>query len=334
MSPGSIRRVAIALIMVATTGGCIAQPATPESPSSPRVATPDPRAIGTGTTYPPTTNGATDPRTTTGVVPDQILVGAGDIASCRSSGDEATASLLDRIPGTVFTAGDNAYSDGSPSDFDDCYQSSWGRHRSRTRPAPGNHDYHTSGAKGYFDYFGPRAGDPGKGYYSYDLGGWHVVVINSNCAEIGGCHTGSAQERWLRADLAASAKPCTVAYWHHPLFTSGRRHGPSIEMRPITQALYDHGAEIVVAGHNHNYERFAPQDPSGRLDEARGIRAFVAGTGGRSHYSFGDIQPNSEVRNGDTYGVLKLTLKPDGYEWEFVPEAGKRFTDSGSGSCH
>jgi hypothetical protein len=265
---------------------------------------------------------------------DPVLVGAGDIASCRSTGDEATASLLDGISGTVFTTGDNAYGNGSSSDFRECYGPSWGRHLPRTRPAPGNHDYKTPGARGYFQYFGSRAGDPDKGYYSYDLGSWHVVVINSNCAEVRGCHAGSAQERWLRTDLAASSKQCTAAYWHHPLFTSGSRHRPSTEMRPIFQALYDHRAEIVVTGHNHNYERFAPQDPDGRLDAARGIAAFVAGTGGRSHYRFGQVQPNSEVRGGDTYGVLKLTLKPRRYDWEFIPEVGKSFTDSGSGRCH
>jgi len=263
-----------------------------------------------------------------------VLVGAGDIASCSSGGDEQTADLLDGIPGTVFTAGDIAYPDGSAANFADCYNPTWGRHKARTRPAPGNHEYLTPGAAGYFGYFGTAAGPPATGYYSYDLGDWHIVVINSNCSKIGGCQAGSAQETWLRADLAASTKTCTAAIWHHPLFTSGANHAPATEMLPIFQALYDAGAEVVITGHNHQYERFAPQDPAGVLDLPRGIRHFVAGTGGASHYGFGPAAPNSEVRNGDTYGVLKLTLRTDGYDFEFVPEAGKTFTDSGSGTCH
>jgi acid phosphatase type 7 len=199
---------------------------------------------------------------------------------------------------------------------------------------PGNHEYRVPGARGYFGYFGAVAGQPGKGYYSYDLGAWHVVAINSNCSEVGGCDAGSAQETWLRQDLAATAKPCTVAYWHHPLFTSGAEHGPATKMLPIYQALYDHGAELVISGHNHQYERFAPQAPNGELDQARGIRSFVVGTGGARLYEFDAPMPNSEVRNSDTYGVLKLTLKANGYDWAFIPEAGKTFTDSGSGSCH
>lgn len=285
---------------------------------------------------PPSTTTTTAPTTTTTAPPpgDQVLVGAGDIAGCSTSGDEATANLLDGIGGTVFTAGDNVYDSGTASEFANCYDPTWGRHKARTRPSAGNHDYNTANATGYYGYFGTAAGDPAKGYYSYDLGSWHVVAINSNCSTIGGCGTGSAQETWLRQDLAASTKPCTVAYWHHPLFTSGANHSNATAMRPIFQALYDFDAEVVVSGHNHNYERFAPQNPTGGFDVAQGIREFVAGTGGRSHYGFGATQPNSEVRNGDTYGVLKLTLKANGYDWQFVPEAGKTFTDSGSGTCH
>ncbi len=290
----------------------------------------------TTTTTAPTTT-TTAPATTTTTAPpagDQVLVGAGDIAGCSSSGDEATANLLDTVAGTVFTAGDNVYDSGTASEFANCYDPTWGRHKARTRPSAGNHDYNTAGATGYYGYFGAAAGDPAKGYYSYDLGSWHVVAINSNCSAIGGCGAGSPQETWLRQDLAASTKPCTVAYWHHPLFTSGANHSNATAMRPIFQALYDFDAEVVVSGHNHNYERFAPQNPTGGLDTAQGIREFVAGTGGRSHYGFGTTQPNSEIRNGDTYGVLKLTLKASGYDWQFVPEAGKTFTDLGSGTCH
>jgi hypothetical protein len=260
---------------------------------------------------------------------DPVFVGAGDIAN-SGTGDTATAALLDNIPGTVYTLGDNAYDSGTAAEFNTYYDPTWGRHKARTKPSPGNHDYNTAGATGYYGYFGAAAGDPTKGYYSYDLGNWHIVVINSNIAR----GTGSAQEQWLRADLAANTKPCTLAYWHHPRFTSGANHAPDTSMDPVWQALYDLNADVVLSGHNHQYERFAPQNPSGQLDTARGIREFVAGTGGASHYSFGTIQPNSEVRNGDTFGVLKLTLHSNSYDWQFVPEAGKTFTDSGTGSCH
>jgi hypothetical protein len=260
---------------------------------------------------------------------DPVLVGAGDITDCDSDGDEATASLLDTIPGTVFTTGDNAYPDGSALEFMNCYDPSWGRHKARTYPSPGNHDYHTYGASGYFTYFGSNAGMPGIGYYSYDLGAWHIIVLNSNIP----VDAGSPQEQWLRADLAAHPVTCTLAYWHHPRFSSGIRHGNNKKMQPLWQALYDFGADVVLAGHEHNYERFAPQDPSGTLDLNRGIRQFVIGTGGRSHYEFGSPLPTSEVRNDDTYGVLKLILHADSYSWEFIPEVGSLFTDSGSTQC-
>lgn len=264
---------------------------------------------------------------------DPVLAGAGDIADCGGSGDEATASLLDNISGTVFSAGDNAYADGTSSEFTDCYGPTWGRHKDRTHPSPGNHDYHTSGASGYYGYFGAAAGDPGKGYYSYDLGSWHVIALNSNCGNVGGCGAGSQQEQWLRADLAAHPTTCTVAYWHHPRFSSGP-HGSDGSLQPLWQALYDNGADVVVSGHDHDYERFAPQDPSGKADSARGIREFVVGTGGKSHYGIGSPIANSEVNNGGTFGVIKLTLHAAGYDWEFVPVAGQSFTDSGSTSCH
>ena len=263
-----------------------------------------------------------------------VLVGAGDIAACESGGDEATAALLDGIAGTVFTAGDNVYQDATASEFANCYDPSWGRHKGRTRPAPGNHEYY-QGAKAnpYFDYFGAAAGERGKGYYSYDLGAWHIVVLNSNCAQVGGCSSGSPQEQWLRADLAAHPTACTLAYWHHPLFSSGH-HGGMSDMVPLWQALYEAGAELIINGHDHLYERFAPQDPRGVADPEYGIRQFTAGMGGKSLYPFKTLKANSEMRNNDTYGVLKLTLHATSYDWEFVPEAGKTFTDRGSGSCH
>ncbi|HTO88819.1 MAG TPA: metallophosphoesterase [Thermoanaerobaculia bacterium] len=264
---------------------------------------------------------------------DPVLVGAGDIASCDSDGDEKTAALLDRIEGTVFTLGDNVYGRGTLAEFTNCYAPSWGRHRSRTRPAAGNHDYRTPGAAAYFTYFGAAAGDPAKGYYSYDLGAWHIVVLNSNCAEVGGCAKGSPQEKWLREDLLAHAVPCTAALWHHPRFSSAD-HGDDLEMADIWRTLYELDVDVTLSGHDHDYERFAPLDAEGRPDPRRGIRSFVVGTGGKSHYDFKRIHPTSEVRNNDTYGVLKLTLHPSSYDWEFVPVEGRTFRDSGTASCH
>jgi hypothetical protein len=265
---------------------------------------------------------------------DPVLVGAGDIASCSSSGDEATATLLDAISGTVFTLGDNAYESGSASEYTNCYGPSWGRHRARTRPTPGNHEYNTANAAGYYGYFGTLAGDATKGYYSYNLGQWHIIVLNSNsdCGTIS-CAAGSAQEQWLRADLAANPTACTLAYWHHPRFNSGAEHGNDLNVAPLWQALYDFHADVILNGHEHVYERFAPQNPSGVAD-ATGIRQFTVGTGGKNHYPLGTIQPNSQIQNATTYGVLKLTLHASSYDWQFVPVAGGSFTDSGTGSCH
>lgn len=263
-----------------------------------------------------------------------VLVGAGDIADCRDlSGAEATAKLLDQIPGTVFAAGDLAYPDGSKENFE-CYDKTWGCAKARTRPAPGNHEFHSSGATPYFDYFGPAAGDPKTGYYSYELGTWHIIVLNSECKDVGGCNAGSPQEKWLRADLAAHPAACTLAYWHKPLFSSGSAHGDDLEIKPLWQALYEAGAEVVISGHDHDYERFAPQTPDAAPDPKRGIREFVVGTGGKNHRPLGSPHPNSEVRNADSFGVLKLTLRSGTYNWQFIPEAGKTFTDSGSGVCH
>lgn len=258
---------------------------------------------------------------------DPVFVGAGDIASCGHNRDESTAQLLDNIPGTVFTTGDNAYPDGTLAQFNDCYGPTWGRHKDRTRPSPGNHDYHVNGAAGYFDYFGAAAGDRSKGYYSYNLGAWHIVSLNSEISQ----GAGSAQEQWLRADLAANPKVCTLAYWHKPRFSSGR-HGNNAGSQALWQALYDYGADVVLNGHDHLYERFAPQNPNGQAD-ARGIREFVVGTGGAGLYPFETIQPNSQVRNNTTHGVLKLTLHSTSYDWQFIPIAGQTFTDSGSANC-
>lgn len=263
-----------------------------------------------------------------------VLVGAGDIADCPdTSGAEATAKLLDAIPGTVFTAGDNAYEEGTAEQFAKCYDPTWGRHKARTRPAVGNHEFHSGGATPYFDYFGANAGDPKLGFYSYELGTWHIIVLNSECVEIGGCQAGSAEEKWLRADLQAHPAACTLAYWHKPLFSSGAKHGDDPEVKAFWQDLYAAHATLVLNGHDHDYERYAPQNPEGKTELTKGLREFVVGTGGKSHRPFGKLESTSEVRNADTFGVLKLTLRPHGYDWEFIPEAGKSFRDSGSGTC-
>ena len=264
-----------------------------------------------------------------------VLVGAGDIAECESDADEATARLVDSLvrdtlPVIVFTAGDNAYDDGTSAQYSHCYHPSWGRHRSRTKPVAGNHEYDTQGAAGYFGYFGPAAGSPFRGYYSFDSGDWHVIVLNSNVA----MEAGSDQERWLRADLAASDRRCVLAIWHHARFSSGTRHGSSAETGPLCDALYESGADLVISAHEHNYERFTPQSPAAARDDVRGPRHCVVGTGGSSLSSFSATPlPTSEVRAA-VFGVLKLTLLATSYTWRFVPVAGAGFTDSGSDSCH
>ena len=257
-----------------------------------------------------------------------VLVGAGDIARCELPGAERTARLLDDIPGTVFTAGDNAYPTGATADFQNCYHPTWGRHLSRTRPVPGNHDYETPGALPYFSYFSGRAGPAGLGYYAYRVGDWQVFGLNS---EIDISFL-SSQVAWLRAELAAGDTKCTLAIWHEPRFSSGP-NGSYAHVRDVWRALYDANADVVVNGHEHMYERFAPQDPEGRSDPARGIRQFVVGTGGAELSSPRARLPNSEIVGSD-WGVIKLTLGDDDYRWEFVPVAGASFRDSGSGRCH
>lgn len=262
-----------------------------------------------------------------------VVAVAGDL--CGPDCDQ-TAALLDEIdPSVVFTAGDNAYDKGSLAEYLAKYDPHWGRFKSITRPSPGNHEYGTAGAAGYFDYFngvgashGP-AGPRGKGYYSYDVGAWHLVALNSNLP----MSSGSAQELWLRADLAANTKPCTLAYWHHPLFSRGI-HGNQPQVEPLWQALEDFHADVIVAGHDHNYQRYAPQTAQGVADAENGIRQFVAGTGGFSHYPFDRAAANFEVGDDATFGVLELTLSATGYAWRFVPVAGESFTDAGTGTCH
>ena len=257
----------------------------------------------------------------------QVFVGAGDIAMCDVN-SVATASLLDSIGGLIFTLGDNAYFRGSREEYRNCYDNTWGRHKGRTFPVPGNHEYMTPGALPYFEYFGELAsGTSGEGYYSFEVGAWHAIALNSNIA-VG---TGSAQAAWLRNDLMMSRARCTLAYWHHPLFTSGP-DGDTPAMRELWRILYEFNADLVLNAHEHMYERFALQDPDGRPDPARGIRQFIAGTGGAFLYQPVSLHPNSEQRIS-SFGVLKLTLSSDRYQWEFVPVAGGA-VDGGTGTCH
>lgn len=274
-----------------------------------------------------------------------IVAAAGDIACAPSDPNfnhgfgipgacrqQATADLVASIsPAAVLPLGDNQYETGLLEDFQQAFALSWGRFGDLLRPVPGNHEYLSAGGAGYYAYFGARAGDAGRGYYSYDIGTWHVVALNSNCDDVG-CAAGSPQEQWLRADLAAHPARCTLAYMHHPRFSSGE-HGNLDPLQPLWQALYDAHAEVVLAGHDHDYERFALQRPDGAADPGRGLRSFVVGTGGRHHRDFTSVAANSEVRNTGAFGVLALTLRNGGYDWRFVPEVGASFTDAGSEAC-
>jgi hypothetical protein len=271
---------------------------------------------------------------------------AGGLGTPRRCHQSHTSDLLLRSDlASVLVLGDVQYESGTFDAFLQSFHPTWGRVKPLIRPVPGNHEYRTPGAGGYFDYFnGPGqptgpAGSRDAGWYSFDVGAWHVVALNSQCAEprrsptAAACAPGSPQEQWLRADLAAHPTRCTLAYWHHPLFSSGGG-ASSPTMGPIWQALYDAGVDVVLNGHAHFYERFAPQTPAGAPDPVRGIRQFVVGTGGKSHGPFAAVTPNSEVRDRSTFGVLQLTLRAGSYAWAFVPEAGGRFTDAGAGSCH
>ena len=330
----------IALAASGSNGIGARPPAGSHGPKKTPVPTTAPTVLPTLTptlppTAPPTAPPTVPPSLPPSPPPPAVLVGAGDIASCSSTGDEATAALLDTIGGTVFTLGDNVYDNGSTSDFANCYGPSWGRStiKSRTRPAPGNHDYNTGGAAGYFAYFGSAAGDPAKGYYAYDAGMWRVYVLNSNCSVVS-CAAGSVQEQWLRSDLAANPRSCVVATWHHARFSSGSNHGSVTATQALWQALYDFNAELVMSGHEHNYERFAPQTATGTADNARGLVEFVVGTGGASHYGFGTPIANSVIRDGTTYGVLRLSLSANSWSSLFIPVTGATFTDSSTGTCH
>jgi hypothetical protein len=272
------------------------------------------------------TPGASQTRTVT-------LVGAGDIAGCDQKADSKTARLVGKIGGTVFTLGDHAYPDGTRKQFRDCYDPTWGTYKKRTRPTPGNHDYRSGGATNYFDYFGWRARRP-TGYYSYDRGAWHIVALNSNCKEVGGCGKRSAQGRWLRRDLAKHPASCTLAYFHHPLYASGEGED-SPQVKPFWRILYNHHADVILSGHAHRYERFARISPSGERSSARGIRQFIVGTGGaESQFQQGPDEPRVQAKKTAAPGVLKLELGSGFYQWKFVSVWGRNYTDSGSARCH
>lgn len=257
-----------------------------------------------------------------------VVLAAGDIAWCGTDQDEYTARILDADPAaTVLTLGDNVYDAGTPSEFSACYAPTWGRHRARTRPSPGNHDYGTANAAGYFGYFGENAGGTQNGYYSFDLGAWHLVSLNSERD----FSAGGAQVAWLRADLATTGKRCVLAYWHKPRFTAGS-YGDFTDYAPFWQELSAAGAEIVLNGHDHNYQRYRPMTPAGAHDPVNGIREFVVGTGGRSMYALA-ADSRREAASSGARGVLELTLRTDGYGWRFIPVAGQIYSDSGSGAC-
>ncbi len=261
------------------------------------------------------------------------LVGAGDIAGCDFKADRKTARLVGKIGGTVFTLGDSVYPDATRAQFRKCYDPTWGKYKERTRPTAGNHEYDTSGAKPYFNYFRWRAGRP-RGYYSYDRGAWHIVALNSNCEEVGGCDWKSAQGRWLRRDLARHRTRCTLAYFHHPLYASGSDYDSS-QVKPFWHLLYNHHADVIISGHAHRYERFARITPSGARSPARGIRQFIVGTGGAPGASQkGPDEPRVQAKKVGAPGVLKLELGSDFYNWKFVPVVGRNYTDSDRARCH
>jgi predicted phosphodiesterase len=258
-----------------------------------------------------------------------VVIAGGDTRGGCNTPAQQTANLLDTFPSdTLILHNGDMTNDGTLNEFNDCYALTWGRHKSQHRPVPGNHEYNTPDASGYWDYFGALAGTRDQGYYSFNLGSWHIVALNSQIAH----NQGSAQEQWLRADLAANTTLCILAYWHVPRFSSDSTHGSDASFTPLWQALYEAHADVVFNGHDHDYERFAKQNPSGGAD-ANGIREFVIGTGGAPLYGFRTPLANSEIRES-TYGIVKFTLRAGSYDWQFIPVAGQTFTDSGTTPCN
>ena len=267
---------------------------------------------------------------------ETTLIAAGDIASCEEGGDEQTAklvqSLLETTPATVAALGDLVYPTGKLETYKNCYGPNWGQFLNVTKAAIGNHDYAGGTSQGYATYFGKAAGPNPEHYYSYNLGKWHVIVLNSNCWAVGGCEQGSKQYKWLQSDLEKNQTNCTLAYWHHPRFSSAL-HGNNNFMQDVWALLADSSVELILNGHDHDYERFAPLNAAGKPSE-KGTREFVVGTGGKNEYPFLITKPGSQIRKTGVFGVLELKLKASSYDWKFVPVAGKTFTDSGSTNCH
>jgi hypothetical protein len=270
-----------------------------------------------------------------------VIAAAGDIA-CEPGDERTSGSCHHRDTSDLLVAGglvavlplgDLQYDDGALEKFKKSYDPTWGRVKDITRPVVGNHEYLTEDARGYFDYFRSAAGDRSRGYYSYDLEGWHLIALNSNCGAVGGCDPGSPQYDWLNADLAASNAGCTLAYWHAPRFASGH-YGNNTDYQPFWQLLFDDGAEIVLNGHDHSYQRYAPMTPTGTLNDENGIREFIVGTGGKNHTAVDSSGTNREAAEDSTYGVLELTLREGSYDWTFVPDTRGGYTDTGSASCH
>jgi len=266
-----------------------------------------------------------------------VLIGAGDISVCGNSGANRTAELIERLvdrypDAAVFTAGDNAQTMGTLDEYTQCFRPSWGRFQERIHPSPGNHDWFTDNGIPYFTYFGDQAGQPGLGYYSYDLGDWHIVSLNSNCDTVG-CDAESGQAGWLRTDLQENGQRCTLLYWHHPLWSSGK-----VEISTAGSAFWriasEFGVEMVVNGHDHHYERFAPLDREGQVDRNAGTRLFIVGTGGAWLFDVNQPSPATEALDNSTHGVILFLLYPGRYDWMFIPVDAGGFTDTGSGICH
>jgi hypothetical protein len=334
------------VVFVATLlvlGGLAAIAGRSGNGSGATVDVPASSAPPTATVVSPSASATTSPSGSASAVPsptppsassdDPILAGAGDIAVCGQDGDEATAALLEGIAGTVFTAGDNTYPAGTERTYRECFGASWGRMLERIRPAPGNHDWQTDTLDAYRAYFGTAAvNDAGDSWYAYELGTWQVIVLDSECDRVDGCAADSRQGRWLAETLAESAARCTLAIWHRPRFSSGY-HGNDADVQPFWDALYGAGADVIVNGHDHDYERFAPMAPDGREDRDRGLRQFVVGTGGAELRDFATVQPNSELRLAVSHGILAFTLRAGAYDWRWIPTDGE-VADRGTTSCH
>lgn len=335
---GRVLCIAVAALLLLAVTGPVQHPHPTFASGKPPIAYPGRKGGPT-----PTSTRPPSPTSTPGGAQGDITIAAaGDIActpgapvTSTTCHQQQTSNLL--LAGqyaAVLALGDTQYNSGTLVEFQGSYDPTWGRVKSSTYPEAGNHEYNTPGASGYFAYFGSIAGDPSKGYYSFNLGAWHIIAVNSNCAQLsGGCAAGSPEEQWLRSDLQAHPGVCTLAFWHHPRWSSGDE-GDKAYMQPIWQDLYTYHAALALTGHDHDYERFAPQDANGQLDTANGVREFVVGTGGFDHgLLYRQPEPNTQVRDDTTFGVLQLTLHQSGYDWQFVPEAGGTFTDSGSGAC-